>query len=75
MLGSLPGFVDAVVNLKIYDRWGSVVHALREVQTDILWDGRSGGQDVEVGMYTYLLELRLIDGESHLFSGGVQLIR
>lgn len=58
----------------IFDRWGRVVAEL--TQPDQLWDGRSPtGEEVQEGVYVYLVEAILNDGTSLQRGGSITLIR
>lgn len=72
-----PHLVNRMVTTRILDRWGNEIHTVRErsdVGNTVLWDGRQLGQKSAPGIYAYVCELELINGESRLFSGEVLLI-
>jgi len=59
--------------LRIYDRWGSMVH---QSTTDPTWDGTHDGQGCPPGVFVYQLILtHLADGERLMMSGDISLIR
>ena len=73
-----PEGIATLGPLTVFDRWGAVVYqrdrlALNEVNEG--WDGRYGGRDLQVGVYTYLLRVQLINGEMLTFSGDISLFR
>lgn len=61
------------VDLYIYDRWGNLMFA--DLGTDVPWDGRVNGKELGVGVYTWIAEVRFIDGVTETYSGNVSLIR
>jgi len=74
-----PGcVVDYVSNIQIYNRWGSKVFesGSRDGQTIVeSWDGRLNGQIVSAGVYLWIAEVVLVDGESKTLTGGITVIR
>ncbi len=74
-IGTKLGLIQEIHNVYIYDRWGNLV-ALKTNTPDLnLWDGRINGQPAVQGVYTYFLEIELIDGNIYPFSGDVLVIR
>jgi len=70
----------AVINfIKIYDRWGSLLREMSNIPPNIfgieVWDGTTESQDLNSGVYVYVLEYTLIDGSSDIISGDVTLMR
>ncbi len=62
-----------IESFKIFDRWGGLIWA---TNSDESWDGTSNGQDVQNGIYVYLLQYtdtRTL--RKKLKSGDVMLIR
>ena len=74
-IGSKPNLITEVVRASIYDRWGNLVSNNQNTTDLNLWDGRINGQKAVAGAYVYLVELRLLDGNSYEFSGSLTLIR
>ena len=72
------GDVEHVNFLRIYDRWGNLVFNEEEfdpVHEDIFWDGHFNDKPVLPGVYVYMTELLLEDGETELFIGDITLLR
>jgi gliding motility-associated-like protein len=65
--------VQQVVSLKIFDRWGSQVFR-QEGSSDIQWDGRLTNGEVRPGIYLYLIEFILADGERKVISGDLMVL-
>jgi len=71
-----------VKTVKIYDRWGELVHnelinEQSEGRVDLLWDGRwteDNGSEVIPGVYVYLIELD-VSGREVIESGDISVIR
>ena len=68
-----PGILD--FELHIFNRWGREIFSTRE-QADF-WNGRinNSGALCPEGVYTYLLNYRLSDGEGQKKAGSITLIR
>ncbi|MEO0776280.1 MAG: gliding motility-associated C-terminal domain-containing protein [Bacteroidota bacterium] len=63
--------VSEVLQFKIFSRWGALVH-----DNPLLgWDGRSKGQTLQNGIYTWWAEVEFLDGERLIYQGDVMLIR
>ena len=57
--------ISQVVLFNVYDRWGGLVHSLNNVMLasgESIWNGYSSSQKVDVGVYTYVMEVVLING-------------
>ena len=67
-----------IESMEIYDRWGDLVYTGGEFfasDENAGWDGKTGGQPAETGVYVYYVEAIFADGESALFKGDVTLVR
>lgn len=64
-------------SFRVYNRWGELLFESSGVEAlDVMrWDGTFKGEDCEIGVYVYQIELRLWSGESEIFRGDVTLIR
>jgi len=74
------GFNKAVKTIalyQIYDRWGNLVYRYNgDINTFIPWDGRSAsGSVLEMGVYTYLIELELINSKVVRYAGDIFLMK
>jgi gliding motility-associated-like protein len=62
----------------IFNRWGGQVYQLTS-STSLNgfqgWDGTVNGQNAETGIYVYIVEIALANGERRKFSGDVMLLR
>jgi gliding motility-associated-like protein len=70
--------IRAAGNFQIYDRWGSLVFELKNIDTNISnkgWDGRTDGKKVIPGVYLYAIELEYIDGRKEVVTGDVTVLR
>lgn len=74
-----PGIsVAGVSDFSIFNRWGGLVFRNQSIinfQNYEGWDGNVKGEEAQVGVYTYLLELEYLDGVRELLSGDVTLLR
>jgi gliding motility-associated-like protein len=69
--------VQTIESLQIYDRWGSLVFEIKEIDIDNSnegWDGRTGGINVAPGVYLYTIELEYIDGRKEWVTGDVLVV-
>ena len=57
----------------VYDRWGVKVFETSDILEG--WDGRYQGKAQPMGVYVYLIEGRLPDGQKVQLQGNVTLIR
>ena len=70
--------VATLENLRIFDRWGDQVYLWDEsVPADGWpgWDGKTGGKAVELGVYVYYIEFRLVNGEKHIRKGDLTVMK
>ena len=62
----------------VFDRWGEeVFEAIDFLPNDFSkgWDGKTNGENAQLGVYVWYCEVEFIDGETKLFKGDVTLIR
>jgi gliding motility-associated-like protein len=59
--------------LKIYNRWGEVVH--EECGSSVQWDGKMKNEEAAMGTYIYSLEVTARSGEKFYRKGSLQLLR
>ncbi len=67
-----------VVQFSIFDRWGNRVHHVENADPfseDISWDGRLNGKEVNQGIYSYIIEIELIDSTVETKTGSITLFR
>jgi hypothetical protein len=64
--------------LQVYDRWGGMMYELRNAtpnDNSVAWDGRRDGKVVLPGVYTWMLQVELVDGTVQKFRGDVTIVR
>ena len=64
--------------IRIVDRWGNLVFSRDHIlpnSSDHGWDGNTSGRAQAAGVYTYILNLKLINGKSVTQTGSVVLVR
>jgi gliding motility-associated-like protein len=59
-------------DMKIYDRWGKVIFQSRDPLVG--WDGRSEGDLVKAGLYTYYIEIEQINGRDIKRAGEIHVL-
>lgn len=70
--------IREVPELQIFDRWGSLVFAAKNLDPADPsggWDGLSGGQPAPNGVYVYLAKIVFDDGKARAVSGTVTLVK
>lgn len=70
--------IEQIEALRVFDRGGSLVFSAENFQPNdpnFAWDGTQNGQNLNSGVYVYVLEASFIDGEREMFSGSVTLFR
>lgn len=70
--------VEEVIELSIYDRWGSLVYRKQNFKPNdrnFGWDGRMGGKKLNDGVYVWQAEILFIDNETLDYSGTISLLR
>ncbi len=75
-LYSKENYVQEIITMKIYDRWGNQVFESNnfEPNSRIGWDGRFRNQNLQTGVYVYYFEVRLLNGSIRQYSGDVTLM-
>ena len=67
--------VDRVYDLAIFDRWGTQVYFLPELEPGEGWNGLYRNKDAPSGVYIYQFYVVLTNGEVKFFTGDVTLSR
>ena len=71
--------VAMVKSFLVFNRWGEVVHELRDVpptnDLTLGWDGSFKGQEMNPAVFIYFAEVEFIDGSVEIFKGDVTLKR
>lgn len=70
--------VRKVNYLRIFDRWGSLLHEARNAypgDAAIAWDGRHKGSMVNPGVYVWIIEMELVDGTVLQKKGDLTVVR
>jgi gliding motility-associated-like protein len=71
-----PG--STILNFQIFDRWGELVWEARDFGINdpaVGWDGQFKGQEVDGGVYLWVIRVRHEDGEEEILRGQTTLIR
>lgn len=69
--------VEFVKDLRIYDRWGSMVFSDKEFIPGAgkAWDGNLNGAPVNQAVYTYIANVRMINGDPRVLKGTITIVR
>jgi|GEM_PF-422831 len=70
--------VAYIENIQVYDRWGSKVYEVNELQSgngSVGWDGTMNSKNLNAGTFVWLASIRFIDGEVIDYSGEFVLMR
>lgn len=71
-------FISKIKNVKIFNRWGALIFENNNILPSsniTLWDGIFKGKKMNTGVFVWVMEVELLDGESQLFSGDLSLIK
>ena len=71
-------FISKVKNVKVFSRWGALVFEKNNILPNssiALWDGFFKGEKMNTGVFVWVMEVELLDGESQLFSGDLTLVK
>jgi len=66
-----------VTYFRIFDRWGELVYEEKNTSTDMMlgWDGKLDGKQMGTGVFVYIAEVVLADGEILLLKGDFLILR
>ncbi|MCB0628516.1 MAG: gliding motility-associated C-terminal domain-containing protein [Lewinella sp.] len=70
--------VANVKSMRIFDRWGNFIFERTNFAPNDIrqgWDGLSGNQVLDMGVYLYFIELDFTDGHTEIFKGDVTIVR
>ena len=74
--------VSAINSVRIFDRWGELIHESTELSPNCepgigveIWDGKFGGQELNAGVFVYVIEVSFIDGIDLTYRGSIALLR
>lgn len=59
--------------IRIYDRWGEKIFEHNDISQP--WDGKYKGNDVQEGVYIYVVEAEFSDGNTQFLKGSLTLMR
>ena len=67
-----------ILDFRLFDRWGELVYETGNFtpnDPDIGWDGTFRGQEMDPGVYVWILEVEYMDGVTEILRGNTTLIR
>ena len=67
------GNIIASIDMKIFNQWGQMIFASTDFSLG--WNGVYNGKKQPVGVYIYIMSLKLIDGTTVTRKGDINLIR
>ena len=67
------GMAIAGINMKIFNQWGEQIYEGSDVTTG--WDGKQKGKLQPMGVYFYVIKIRLANGTESIRKGAVNLLR
>ena len=73
-----PVNVKSIDRVVVFDRWGGVIFTQNDIPVDgsaELWDGRVDGVSVNTGVYSYIVEVILVDDSKSALSGSITVVR
>jgi gliding motility-associated-like protein len=63
-------------NLRIFSRWGDMIYATDQLENG--WNGTFNGQEVDIGVYLYVVELKVVENgimKDMIRSGSITVVR
>ena len=63
---------------RVFDRWGEMVYEAKNFafnDENTGWDGTFRGQEMDPGVYIWILEVEYVDGATEVYKGNTTLIR
>lgn len=66
-----------IKNMRIYNRWGSLVYHIENAKLGNLeqgWNGEYKGKKLTTGVYIYVIDIEYGNGSSTVFSGDITLL-
>lgn len=66
------GNVIAGITMKVFNQWGELIYETNDMTTG--WDGAHKGKMQPVGVYYYVIRIRLTDGKEVTRKGSVNLV-
>ena len=72
------GAIEKVYKFSIYNRWGENVHCIEDFKTDdqrSVWNGMAKGDYLDPGVYMYMIDYKLVDGDREQKIGHVTLLK
>ncbi|MCB9313343.1 MAG: gliding motility-associated C-terminal domain-containing protein [Lewinellaceae bacterium] len=70
--------VLSIRNLAIFDRWGNALYSRSDLPINdpsAGWDGTFRDEVMDPGVYIYVVEVELVNGEVQLYKGDVTVVR
>ena len=70
--------IEIIESMDIFDRWGNLVFESTNMTINVDqegWDGTFGGSDVNPGVFAFISNIRLVNGEAVQLIGSITLIR
>ena len=69
--------VESILKVQVYDRWGNMVFLANNYEfnnSSAGWDGTYKGQNVEQGVYVYIVEALFADGTRQSYFGDITVL-
>jgi gliding motility-associated-like protein len=63
----------SAINMKVFNQWGELLYEGNEVSTG--WDGKQKGKVQPIGVYFYVMKIKLTTGTESIRKGSVNLLR
>ena len=70
--------VEEVVSFQVFNRWGETVHEFFGIPANdptFGWDGKYRNQEMNPGVFAYVVKVKMVDGRTEIFTGDVTLKR
>jgi gliding motility-associated-like protein len=64
---------EQLIEFRVFNRWGTIMFSTKDIHRG--WDGVYKGEVQPVGIYGYIVQIKLPDGREELYRGTVTLVK
>lgn len=78
MVYGKEGSIKEIVSFQVFNRWGGHVHGAKNFQPNdpaAGWDGKLNGEILNDAVFTWYVEVELLDGKIEIITGDVMILK
>ena len=64
---------EQLIEFRVFNRWGTILYSTKDIHRG--WNGTYKGEIQPVGIYGYIVQIKLSDGREELYKGTVTLVK